>query len=387
MDRRILTLAVGTFAIGTDGFVIAGVLPEISQDLGIRIPQAGLLVTVFALVYALSAPVAGAFVTHFDRRRLLTVSMLVFAGANLLATFAPNYGWLAFARVLAAVSAATYSPAAVGAAVQLSPPERRGRATSLVYGGLTLSLVTGVPIGSLLAHLGSWRATFAFITLVAVLAALAVRLLLPVFAPAPSTSLRARLAPLGRPVVVATLLSCFVWMAGGIAVYTYIALLVFASTGWSAAAVSPILLLYGASAIVGNQLGGKLTDSKLGANRTLVGVLIVHAVALVGLGVAATVGPPVGRVLSLVAIAGFAGAGWACTPPQAFRLIALAPASTTEMLSLNTMATYLGISGGAALGALVLGHAPVAALGFVGAAAQVVALAGVLMVDKRRTMG
>jgi multidrug resistance protein len=378
IDYRIAMLAVGTFAIGTDGFVIAGILPEMSQGLQVPLSQAGLLVTVFALVYALAAPVAGAFIGRFERRRVLMLSMLVFAAANLLAANAPSYGILMVARVLAALSAAAYSPVAVAQAVQLSPPERRGRASSAVYAGLTLSLITGVPLGSWLAHLASWRMTFLLVAAIALLAAITLRMLLPISNPVSGISLAARLAPLRRPIVLAALASCFIWMAGGISVYTYIVPLVRSATGWSAAAIPAVLLLYGLAAIAGNLISGRLSDSRFGPERSLSVILILHALALVALGIAVLAGPAVGRFLTPVAIVVFAASGWACTPPQTLRLIGLAPASTVEMLSLNTMASYLGIAGGAALGALVISQGGVLALGFVGAIAQALALFCVL---------
>jgi predicted MFS family arabinose efflux permease len=139
--------------------------------------------------------------------------------------------------------------------------------------------------------------------------------------------------------------------------------------------------LYGAAAIAGNYISGRTADSRLGPQRTLLAVLTIHGVALLGLGLAAVLGPPVGRGLALAGVAFFAAAGWACTPPQAARLIALAPDAPTEMLSLSTMATYLGIACGAALGGQILDHAGVPALAFFGAAAQLVAFAFVLIFD------
>jgi MFS transporter, DHA1 family, inner membrane transport protein len=384
LDPRILILTAGTFAIGTDAFVIAGILPELAHSLEVQLSDAGLLVTLFALAYALSAPVSGASFGHLERRSVLTVSLTVFAAANLLAALASTYAWLAVARMLAAASAAVYSPAAVACAVQLSPPSHRARASSMVYGGLTLSLVTGVPLGSLLARLGSWHTTFFFVLALSTAAVVAIRILLPKSTAGRAVSLRQRFAPLQRPAVLATLLSGYIWMTGGIFVYTYIARLVSAATGWGPAVISPILLLYGASALAGNYVSGRASDSVLGAQRTLLWVLALHAAALVGLGFAALLGPPLGRGLALLGIALFAAAGWGCTAPQAARLIALAPQSPMEMLSLSTMATYLGIATGAALGGQILDRAGVPALAFVGAAAQFVAFACVLLFDNTR---
>ncbi len=382
MDRRVLIVALGMFVIGTEGFVIAGVLPRIAVDLDVSLASAGLLVTAFGLIYAVSAPFVGAGLANLDRRRVLSGAMLAFAGANVLAAAAPTFGVLAVARMLSAVTAAAYSPVAVAAAVQMSPPERRGRATGLVFGGLTLALVTGVPLGTLLADLTSWRGTFVFIALLALAAAGGVWFFLPAISGGARMPVGQRLRPLRRRVVVLTLLSPYIWMTGGFAVYTFVAVLLARSTDWSVNALTPILLVYGVFALLGNNIGGRITDTRLGTTGTLSIALLIQTGSLLGLALAAELGPPAGTVLFLTSIAFFAASGWACTPPQATRALALSTGVTTELLSLNSMTTYLGIATGAAIGGLVLGGLGVVALALLAAATQIVALLLMLRVDK-----
>ncbi|MGH3123887.1 MAG: MFS transporter, partial [Streptosporangiaceae bacterium] len=179
MRLRVAVLALGTFAIGTDGFVIAGILPGIARDVHTTAAAAGLLVTAFALAYAIAAPVLTAAAARFGRRNVLVAGMAVLAAANLAAAAAPGYHALMAARVAAALGAALYSPIAMATAVQLSPPAERGRALSLVLAGMTVSLVAGVPAGSLLGSLASWRWTFILVAALAALCGLGVRILLP----------------------------------------------------------------------------------------------------------------------------------------------------------------------------------------------------------------
>ena len=152
---RILMLAVGTFALGTDVQVIAGILPTIAHDIAVPVATAGLLVTVFALTYALGSPTLATLTGSVARRRLLIGSLGVFVGANVLAALAQNFGVLVLARILAAGGAALYTPTASAVAVALAPTEKRGRALALVLGGITLAAVLGVPIGTLLGTLMS----------------------------------------------------------------------------------------------------------------------------------------------------------------------------------------------------------------------------------------
>lgn len=149
-------LTLGAFAIGTEGFMIAGLLPALAHDLDVGLPAAGHLVTVFALAYALGAPVLAVLTAGLERKRLLAIAMGGFALANLLAALAPGYVGLMGARLLLALSAATFMPAASGYAAGLGGPERRGRALSMVIGGLTVAIIAGVPLGDALG----WRATF-----------------------------------------------------------------------------------------------------------------------------------------------------------------------------------------------------------------------------------
>ena len=153
MRIRMLSLALGTFAIGTDGFVIAGILPEIARGLKVPVSTAGFLITIFAWAYALGSPVLATMTGKLERKRLLLASMVVFVAANVLAAFATSFGILVGARVLAAFGSALYTPAALAVAVSLAPVEKRGRALALVLAGLTVATVLGVPAWSCAARL------------------------------------------------------------------------------------------------------------------------------------------------------------------------------------------------------------------------------------------
>jgi MFS transporter, DHA1 family, inner membrane transport protein len=309
--------------------------------------------------------------------------MVGLALANLAAAAAPRYGWLLAARVAAALAAALYSPVAMAAAVQISPAEERGRALSAVLGGMTAALVVGVPLGSALAALGSWRWTFAFVGVLAGLAAVGIGVLLPRLPAAPSGSLSARVALLRRSVVVANLSATLLWITGAFTVYTFIVPVLEAATGWTGTAVSGLLLCYGAAAFAGNALGGHAAD-RWGAKRSIVVALSSLVVSLGALAVAVRLGPGTGGPIAVAAVVAWACAGWSLTPSQAHRLVALSPGAGPEVLSLNTSAVYLGIATGAALGGRVLAHAGVAALGVTGAALQLVALLVVLGVPHGR---
>ena len=156
----LIWLSLGAFAIGTEGFMIAGLLPALAHDLDVGLPAAGHLVTAFSLAYAIGAPVLAVLTAGLERKRLLAVAMGGFALANLLAAVAPDYAGLLAARLLLALAAATFMPAASGFAAGLGGVARHGRALARITSGLTLAIVAGVPLGVLVGEGFGWRATF-----------------------------------------------------------------------------------------------------------------------------------------------------------------------------------------------------------------------------------
>ena len=377
-------LALGTFAIGTDGFVIAGVLPGIARDMHVTVGAAGLLVTVFAVVYGLAAPILTAAAARVDRRIVLLAGMGTLSVANLAAAVAPGEGLLMAARVVAGLGAAAYSPIALAAAVQLSAPALRGRAVSRVLAGMTISLVLGVPLGALVGSIGGWRWTFGLVAAISAAAAVGIAALLPPIPPLRTSTLRTRLALLRQPAVAANLAATFLWITGAFVAYTFIVPVLAAATGWHGAAISVLLLLYGTAAFAGNAAGGQAAD-RWGAKRTVLFALGSLIVSLSALALAARVGPPAGVPIAIGSLIAWAGAGWSLTPAQSHRLVGLTPAAGPEVLSLNTSAVYLGISAGAAAGGQVLTHLGTAPIGLAAALLQLLSLAVVVVARATRT--
>ena len=268
-DRGSLyTLALGTFAVGTEGFMIAAILPSIAASLGTSIEAAGQLVTIFALTYAVSSPLLTALTAAWPRRQLLMLSLAGFVVANLVAAAAPGYWGLAAARVLLALAAGLYVPNANAFASALAPAAYRGRALAIVNGGITVAVALGVPAGALVgAHFG-WRATFigvAGLSSIALLV-LAARLPQDIAASAPS-GLRARLAVISMPGVFPALATTTLWATGAYVVYTYVSPFLAVAADVRPEHVGLVLTLLGICAIIGVSLGGYAND-RFGAQRT-----------------------------------------------------------------------------------------------------------------------
>ncbi|MFJ9697324.1 MFS transporter [Kitasatospora sp. NPDC101183] len=349
MPVRLLLLALGTFAVGTDSMVVAGILSPIAADLGVSVTSAGQLVTVFALAYALLAPPLAALTARLPRRRLLLSALAVFTLANALSALAPTFGLLLATRVLAAAGAALYTPNANAVATTLVAPERRGRALATVLGGMTVATALGVPLGTWVGR-GDWRMTMWLVTALGLiawagLAALLRDLPTPVGAP---PTLRERLAPLKDRRVLGAGLTTLVFFLAFQSVYIYLATAVHGATGGDAGRLSLVMLTTGLASVAGSWLGGRLVD-RAGVRPVLIVGSAVAAAAFTAL-------PWLGRSMpgALVYAVVVPLAGWAVSIALPHRLASLDPANAPLLISLNSSALYLGTAAGGAAGSAAI---------------------------------
>ena len=384
MFKKLFWLALGAFAVGTEGFVIAGILPDLSRDLHVSLAAAGQLVTAFALAYALGSPLLAIATAAWPREHVLRVAMGGFAAANLLAALAPDYWWLMVARVLLALTAGVFMPTAGAYAAGAVEPAQRGRALGFVYLGMTTAMVVGVPLGTLMGGTWGWRAPFAGVAVLGLIALAG--LCLPrqrqaMHAPA---GLRERLAVAMRPDILQGLGVTFFALAGAFAVYTYLAPFMHSSTGMSEHGVAWVLMLFGIGGAVGNIVGGSLADRKgprFVIPRAIAGLLLIFALMSLA---SAWLSPPLATVLLLLLVGAWGVIGWSFPPAQQSHLVHLAPQLTPVVLSLNSSAMYLGISMGASLSASVVALGHVGAIGWIGAGCELAALAVYAVGAQRR---
>ncbi len=370
-------LALGTFAIGTEGFMIAAILPNIAADVVVSVALAGSLISIFALAYALSSPILTALTGRVDRRKLLLAAMTTFSLANVVAASTHTYWGLAAARVLLACAAGLYTPNANALAGALAPPERRGRAIAIVNAGLTVAIAVGVPLGAVVGNRVGWRMTFVGVAILSAAAVVGLFAGLPAGAGAGmvTATLRERVRVVRQPRVAPTLLVTTVWAVGTYAVYSFIASFLAAATPLRGPQVGYALFLWGASAGVGLIIGGNATD-KLGVRAVIRTSLCVLALALAGLSTVAHVLPPaIALPPVLLAMIAWGLSAWAFFPAQQTGLIQIVGLKLAPIvLSLNASFMYLGFSLGAVVGGFTLIHATVTDLGWVGAACELAAL-------------
>ena len=258
MDRRLLILALGMFALGTDSFVVAGVLPEISQYFHISIGAAGQMTSAYAITYALMAPLIAAVAAHVRRKGLLLAGLAIFVVANLITAASPNFAIAMASRILAGLGAAMFAPTATGAAATLVAPEHRGYALSIVIAGLTASTALGSPIGAVIGGLGDWRWTMVFVSALAALSGVGVALLLTHIPLPPRITLAERVKPVTDARVALTLLTTWLYQSGQFVAYTYFTVVFDRAIGHDTVLVGVLLVAFGLSGTIANLFVGRL---------------------------------------------------------------------------------------------------------------------------------
>lgn len=373
-------LALSAFAIGTETFLLSGLLPMLSADLAISAAVAGQLATVFALTYAIGSPILAVLFNNFDRKTLLLLALVSFALANLAAAFAIGFSHLMAARVVMALAAGLFMPTAVAVAVAISAPEHRGRAIATVNSGLTIATALGVPFGTLLGHQLGWRSIFLLIAALGTLAVAGLAYGLPRALPRTTASLAQRLTVAGRGPVLRALLITLLWSAGGFTVFPYLAI-VFASIGIGAAGISFALFLFGSAAAAGNILGGVLVD-RIGATRTTAFALALFALVLTSMSLTLKAPLASTSLILLLLMVPWGVAAWAFHPAQNAHLVKISPDAPMVALSLNASALYFGMALGSLVGGLTLSWATASDLGWVGAILATTALSLLLVFSR-----
>ncbi|MGW4489993.1 MFS transporter [Amycolatopsis sp. NPDC004368] len=369
MPLALLALAIGAFGIGTTEFVIAGLLPEVATDFGVSIPAAGWLITGYALGVAAGALPMTALGTRMRRKHLLLLLMGVFIVGNALSALAPSYGVLLAGRIVAALTHGAFFGAGAVVAADLVKPEKKASAIALMFTGLTLADVLGVPLGTFIGQGLGWRATFWVVAGLGVLGLAGVAALVPDTPRPEGANIKAEFAVFRHPKVWLATGTTILGFGGVFASFTYIAPMMTDVAGLPAGAVSWLLVLFGVGLVLGNLVGGKFADRAL--MPTLYTVLIALAVVLAAFAFTAHAAVP--AIVTLFLLGGF---GFATVPPLQMRMLASAEAAPTVASAVNIGAFNLGNALAAWLGGVVIAAGyGYASTNWVGAAMTVAALA------------
>jgi DHA1 family inner membrane transport protein len=350
MPLALYALTAGAFGIGTTEFVIMGLLMQVAADLQVTIAAAGLLISGYALGVFVGAPLLTAATSRMPRKAVLVALMVVFTIGNLACALAPDYTTLMIARVVTSLAHGTFFGVGTVVATGLVAPDRKASAISIMFTGLTVATLLGVPAGAWLGlHLG-WRATFWAVAAIGVIATAVIATLVPADKSRQDPiHFGEELKAIARPQVLLGLLMTVFGFAGVFAVFTYIQPILTRVTGFAESAVSPILLVFGVGLIIGNLLGGRLAD------RRLLPALLATLAAL-----AVVLGLMTFALHSKIATVMFIGllgvAGFATVPPLQLWVLQKAEGAQNLASSLNIGAFNLGNALGAWLGGMVIAH-------------------------------
>lgn len=366
MPIALFALTISAFAIGTTEFVIVGLIPTIAADLHTSLPSAGLLVSLYALGVAIGAPVLTALTGKVPRKALLLALMALFTLGNLVAWRAPGYESLIVARVLTGLAHGVFFSIGSVIAASLVPKDKAASAIAIMFTGLTVALVTGVPLGTVIGQHFGWRATFLVVALLGVVAIVGSALFIPrrIATGTPAT-LRQQVAVLAQPRLLLVYAMTAAGYGGTFIAFTFLAPMLEQVTGLSASMVSAVLLVYGVSVAVGNIWGGRLADRKgpVPALKTIFALLA--AVLLVLQFTAPHPWLMVATVLAWGAVAfGNVPGLQVYVVQQAARF---APQATDVASGLNIAAFNLGIAGGAWLGGRIVTEAGLMQTPWIGA--------------------
>jgi len=368
MPLPLLALAIAAFGIGTTEFVIMGLLPDMARDLGVSIPATGMLVSGYALGVTIGAPIVAIATANLPRKRALMSLIGLFIAGNIFCALAPNYGFLMVARVVTAFCHGAFFGIGSVVAAGLVAPHKRAQAIALMFTGLTLANVLGVPLGTALGQVAGWRATFWAVTVIGVLAAAALAAWLPKHIEMQKSSLIREFSVLRKPQVLMVLGMSVLASASLFSVFTYITPILEDVAGMTPHHVTLVLLLFGLGLTVGSTLGGKLADWRL--MRSLLTLLACIAVVLTIF--AFTCRQPVAAMATIFVWGVLA---FAIVPPIQMLIVNRASDAPNLASTLNQGAFNLGNATGAWLGgtAISAGYA-LTTLPWVGVAMALLAL-------------
>ncbi|MDO7908842.1 MFS transporter [Paenibacillus sp. JX-17] len=375
----LLSLTLGAFAIGMTEFVIMGLLPNVARDLDVSIPQAGQLITGYALGVAVGAPVLTILTHKVPQKKLLCLLMLIFILGNLLAVVAPNYGLLMGARMITALAHGTFLGAGSLIASRLVRPEKRAGAVSLVLMGLTVANIVGVPFGTFIGQQLGWRASFGAIGFIGILSLIAIIITIPALTQEKTSSILQEVRGVLKPQVLLTLLTGAIGCGSLFTVFTYITPLLTDLSGFAEHQVTWILVLFGIGVTLGNILGGRLADWKL-----MPSMIVNFAVLAIILAVLSfTIH---NRVLGVITVFVWGMAAFGVLPGLQVRIMNLAHEAPLLASTSNHSALNLGNAGGAFLGGWVINHLGLNILPWAGATVTVLGFLGAvlsLMLEKK----
>lgn len=378
MDKRVYLLTIVSFIVGMVELIIGGILDLVATDLDVSLGKAGLLITIFSLVFAIAAPILLVATAAMERKKLTIIALFVFFIGNLIAVFSPNFSLLMIARIVSATSGSLLVVLCITIASSIVAQKFVGRAIGLVVMGISGSLVFGVPVGLMLGNAFGWRAPFVLITVLTLLLMVAVHFLMEEIEARPSIPLKEQLATLKDSKILFAHIAIFLFLAGHMVLYAYFTPFVKTTLGLGGTWLSAIYLIFGVAAVTGGGVGGMLVD-RFGPKRIILVVISLFGLALFSIPYT-TFSLPLFILVMII----WAMMNWSITPSLQSYLIESAPETAAIQQSLNNSALHLGIAFGSLVGGFVIERTSVEHNATVGALFVVLSLGAIIFSMTRK---
>ncbi|QDX93238.1 MFS transporter [Brevibacillus laterosporus] len=348
MNRRVYLLTIVSFVVGMVELIIGGILDLVATDLGVSLGKAGFLITMFSLVFAISAPILLSLTSGVERKRLTLLALLVFLIGNVIAVISPSYSMLLLARIISAASGSLLVVLCVTIASNIVTENYRARAIGVVFMGISASLVLGVPIGLMVGNSFGWRAPFILISILTMLSMTGVHFFMDRIDPKPSIPIWKQLGTLKNRKVLFTQLTSFLFLAGHLTLYAYLTPFLKMKLGLDGTWVSIVYVIFGIAAVLGGGVGGILAD-RVGTKPTILSVIVIFALTIFTIPYTTFAFP-----LFLAVMVIWSMLSWAITPALQSYLIESSPESSDIQQSLNNSALHFGIAFGSLIGGIVI---------------------------------
>ncbi|MFJ7978392.1 MFS transporter [Peribacillus sp. NPDC096379] len=348
MDKRVYILAIVSFVVGMVELIIGGLLDIVANDLDVSLGQAGFLITVFSLAFALAAPILLTVTQRVERKQLTLITLFIFLIGNVIAVFSPSYSILLVGRIIAASSGSLLIALCLTMVPNIVTEQYRARAIGIVFMGVSASLVLGIPIGLMLGNAFGWRAPFIMISILTLVSMAGVFFFLERMVPKPSIPIGRQLRTLKNRKILFAQITSFVMLTGHLTLYGYLTPFLKMKLGLDGTWVSIVYLIFGIAAVVGGGIGGFLAD-RFGPTRTIISVIILFAVSMLSIPYT-TFALPFFLILMVI----WSMLSWAITPAMQSYLIELSPETSDIQQALNNSAVHMGIAFGSLVGGIVI---------------------------------
>ncbi|PAF32810.1 MFS transporter [Paenibacillus sp. 7516] len=379
MNKKVYLLAIAAFVVGTVELILGGILDLIAADLHLTLAKAGYLISIFSLVYAISAPILLNVTARFERKKVYMYTLLIFLVSNLISAFSANFYMLMAGRALGAATGSLIFVLSLTLAARIVEPQYKGRAVGIITMGGSASLILGVPLGIFVGNLAGWREVFIFIAILTAIVMVAIGLVMQRVQPVPVVSLKRQFAALWNPRMLAIHATTLLVLAGHLTLYAYFTPFLQETIGASSTMVTFIYMMFGIAAVAGGGLGGVLSD-RLHPAKAIVIVLIPFIVSMAV--IPFSVGLPLIAFLILLSI--WSALSWTVTPVQNSLIIKTSPEAAESLISTNSGIAHAGIALGTYVGGMVIDHSTILYNGWVGSILILLGLASAIYAISRK---